>query len=184
MAGSIADQSNFGAFVSTTQVWDVARLYEIDIQSPEFKELLVRLYQNINNIATVLNLKDTGYYALTEFINGQLYFNDPAIPLTSVSNPAFRQVFRKVIDFGALPNAGTKSVAHGLTITSGFRFTRIYATASDPIGMNYIPIPYASPTDANNIELNVDATNVNIITGSNRTAFTTTYVVLEYVKQI
>lgn len=184
MAGSIADQSNFGAFVSTTQVWDVARLQEVDVKSPEFKELLVRLYQNINNIATVLNLKDTGYYALTEFINGQLYFNDPSIPLTSVSNPAFRQVFRKVIDFGALPNTATKSVAHGLTITSGFRFTRIYATASDPIGMNYIPIPYASPTDANNIELNVDATNVNIITGSNRTAFTTTYVVLEYVKQI
>jgi hypothetical protein len=44
-------------------------------------------------------------------------------------------------------------------------------------------LPYASPTDADNIELSVDVTNVSITTGSDRTGFTTTYIVLEYIKQ-
>jgi hypothetical protein len=183
MAGSIADQSNFGAYFGTTNVWDVSRLYEVDVKSPEFKELLVRLYQNINNISTLLNLKDTGYYALTEFINSQSFFNDPAVALTTVSQPAFRQVFRKVINFGALPNTATKSVAHGIAFGDTFTTTRIYGSSSDTTGHTYIPLPYASPTDANEIELNVDATNVNVTTGSNRTNFTVTYIILEYLKQ-
>ncbi len=101
-----------------------------------------------------------------------------------------RQVFRKVIAFGALPNAGTKSVAHGIDTLPqdlpnnyiGFSFTRIYATATDPVNELYIPIPYASNVAANVIEINVDATNVNITTASNKTAYTITYVVLEYIK--
>ena len=61
-------------------------------------------------------------------------------------------------------------------------FTRVYATASDTTGFNYIPVPYASSTAANNIELNVNGTNVNIITGSNRSNFNICYVVLEYLQ--
>ena len=35
----------------------------------------------------------------------------------------------------------------------------------------------------NNIEISVNSTNVNIITGANRSSYTTTYVILEYVKE-
>ena len=86
-----------------------------------------------------------------------------------------------VINFGALPNAGTKSVPHNIPINGSYTFTRIYGAASDTTGLNYIPLPYASPTAANNIELNLDATNVNIITGSNRSNFNITYVIVEYI---
>lgn len=86
-----------------------------------------------------------------------------------------------VVDFGALPNTGTKSVPHNITVTGSTIWTRYYATATYP-GSSGIPIPYASPTLANNIEINVDATNVNITTGSDRTAYTTTYVILEYLQ--
>lgn len=182
MASSYPSQLNPGMMLPTTNVWDVDRLYQIDVNSDEFKELLVRLYQNINNIALAVNLKDTGYYTLQEFLNSQAFFPNPALSSTTSQNPVFRQAFRKVINAGSLPNAGTSSIAHGIDITAGYSFTRIYGCASDQIGMNYIPLPYASPTDANNIELNVDATNVNIITGSNRTAFTVTYIILEYIK--
>lgn len=181
MAGSYPNQANPGLFVPTTNVWDVAELYTVDVQSSEFRELLVRLYQNINTIALALNLKDSAYYVDQEFVNGQVLFPNPALSSSTASAPVYRQVFRKVIDFGALANAGTKSVAHGLTITAGFSFTRIYATASDTIGFNYIPIPYASVA-AGNVELNVDLTNVTIITGSDYSAFTICYVILEYVK--
>jgi hypothetical protein len=178
----IQDADQFGAFVPTTLVFDVAELQQTDIKSPEFKELLVRLYQYINNIANVLNIKDTGQYQLSEYVNGQLFFSNPLLNSSTAQYPEDRQVLRKVINFGALPNAGAKAVAHGITCTTMTSFTRIYACSSDPVGFNYIPIPYASPTLINNIELNVDAVNVNIITGSNRTAFTITYVIVEYIQ--
>lgn len=174
--------AGYGAYNPTTNIWDVSQIYSVEVNSPEFKELLVRLYQNLNLLATLVNLKDTGYYDLQEFINGQQYFPNPALSSSTGTMPTYRPVYRKVINFGTLPNTGTKSVAHGITCTTATSFTRIYATATDPVGFNYIPIPYASPTLINNIELNVDATNVNITTGSNRTAFTITYCILEYLQ--
>jgi hypothetical protein len=173
---------NAGSFVVTTNVWDVARVYEIEVGSPEFKELLVRLYQNVNNIATLLNIKDTGVYNTFEIINGQRYFPDPALNSGTAGVAVARQVYRTTVNFGALPNAGTKSVAHKITTTPKTTFTRIYATASDTTGREYIPIPYASATATDIIELSVDGTNVNITTGSDRTSFTVCYVVLEYLQ--
>lgn len=174
--------TQFGVFLPTTEVWDVSEIYSTEVTSPEFKELLVRMYQNLNRMALSINVRDAGYYATQEFVNGQQYFQNPALSGGSSQYPAFRQVFRKIINFGALPNAASKSVAHNITVNNAFTFTRIYATASDTTGHNYIPIPYASPVLANNIELKVDATNVTIITGSNRTNFNVCYVVLEYIK--
>jgi hypothetical protein len=168
-----------GNFVPTTNVWDVAQLQQVDVRSPEFKELLVRLYQNINSISLSLNSRDSGFYDLQEFVNGQLFFPNPSLTSSSDTVPEYRQVIRKVIDFGALPNATSKSVAHGITIDSQVTITRMYASATNP-STQFIPIPYASPTLANNIELSMDTTNVTITTGSNRTAFTRCVVILEY----
>lgn len=160
---------NLGAFIPTTQVWSVS---EIDTQSQAFKELFVRLHQNINSIAMLLNLKDTGQYSPQEMVCGQQYkFGDKP-----------KQVFRKVINFGALPNTASKTSAHGISITTDYIFTRIYGVASDTTSKNYIPLPYASVTDADNVELKVDGTNITITTGKDRTAFDTTYVILEFCK--
>jgi hypothetical protein len=183
-AGTINNNAfAFGAFVPTTNVWDVGQLYQVDVNSPEFKELLVRLYQNVNNIANVLNLKDTGYYTTQEFVNGQSYFPNPLFNSSTAPTATYRQVFRTTVNFGALPNTGTKSVAHNINVTNGFTFTRIYATASDVSGNTYIPIPYVDVLTGNDIQLYVDATNVNIITTSDRTNYTACYVVVEYIKQ-
>lgn len=177
------NESLFGLFVPTTNVWDVGNLYQIEVDSPQFKELLVRLYQNINTIATVLNLKDSGYYTTREFVNGQSFFPNPALNSSTDTVATYRQVFRTVVNFGALPNATTKSVAHNIVITAGYTFTRIYASASDTTGLTYIPIPYVDAAGVDGIELNVDATDVNITTTSDRTNYTVCYVVVEYIKQ-
>ena len=173
-----------GSFVPTTNIWDVGAIQEVDVNSPEFKELLVRLYQNINLIAIQLNGKDAGYYVLGEFINGQSYFPNPT---TAAANPTIpvvlRPVYRLTLDFGALPNTGTKSVAHGIVVDNNTTFTRIYATASDTTGHTYIPIPYISATENREVEITVDATNVNITTSANLSNFNQCYVVLEYMKQ-
>ncbi len=181
---SFPDQLGPGAFIPLTDIFDAQHIYGLEVGSPEFKEFLVRLRQSINDIAMVLNIKDTGYYVDQEFVNGQAFFPNPALTSLTPQVPELRQVFRKVINFGTLPNTGTTNVAHGIDIVAAvaFTFTRIYGAATDP-NTAFIPLPYASPTDADNIELSVDATNVIITTGSDRTGFTTTYVVLEYIKQ-
>lgn len=175
-------QNQVGAFVPTSFIWDVARINEVDVNSAEFKELLVRLYQNVVNIANTLNIKDSGYYNVLEFVTGQLLFPNQNFDSQTLQSASFRQILRKTIIFGTLPNTGTKSVAHGITVTAETTWFMIRATATDPIGLTGIEISYASPTLANNIEINVDATNINITTGSNRSNYTICNVVLEYVQ--
>lgn len=177
----MAQVSNFGSFVPTTNIWDTSEIYQIDINSIQFRELLVRLYQNVNNIAIVLNSKDTAIYDNTQaIINGQIWFPDPTLSSLTTTSPAQRQVFRTVINFGALPNAAIKSVPHNIICNSSTTFTRIYATASDTTGLAYIPIPFVA-ISGNNIEINVDATNVNIDTGAtNYSNYNICYVILEY----
>lgn len=177
------DQLRPGSFIPTTFIWDVSQLYDIDVTSPAFKELLVRLYQNINDIALMLNTREGGYYSLEESLNGQLFFKNPALSATTASEPEFRQVFRKAVNFGALPNTATRTVAHGILIQQQYQFTRIYGCATDPVNKIYIPLPYADPTAANNIALQANATNISITTGSNRSSFTKCVIILEYIKQ-
>ena len=169
-------QSLTGQFVTTTNVWELGVLQEVKVDSPEFKELLVRLYQNVNNIALSLNQKESGLYLQEEFVNSNVYFNP-----TSSNQLDLRPVFRKVINFGAL-GAGANTVAHGLTIATTWSFTQIYATASDTANNRYYPIPWASSGGAANIEIKLDATNI-VITNSSGVTFPVCMVVLEYLKQ-
>jgi|GEM_PF-587709 len=222
----MADNSKYGSFVPTTNIYDLENINDKELKPEDIKTLLVRLRQTINTISLSNNIKDSGYYVLEEFVNGQQFFKDPALNSTTEKAAAHRQVYRKVINFGALPNDSTKSVAHGLTIDNTWTFTRIYGTASDPVAKSYIGIPFSvsgsggaigtgtgtgtgtlnlstikwSDTTApisttvnttvtiaagtsDFIGIEVDATNVDITTGSDRTAFTTCYVVLEYIKE-
>lgn len=183
MAKSYPGQLGPGAFVPTTTVLDPAEIYTTDLESRQFKELIVRLYQTVNNLSLAVNLKDSGYYVDQEFVTGQQYFPNPALSSTTSQTPTYRQTFRKVVNFGALPNTATKQVAHGITFGNGFSATRIYGAATDPTTPLWAPIPYSSPTLANNIELYIDGTNVKVITGSNRTNFSTCYIIIEYIKQ-
>lgn len=169
---------NAGVNVPSTNIWDVQQLYQVDVNSPEFKELLVRLYQNVNAIALALNVKDTGYYNTQEFVNGQLFFPNPQQTSVGQSGPQFRQVYRLVVNFGPLPDNATASVPHGLTITPGTTFTRIYGVSNDQIDMEYITIPYANPS----IDVYVDQNNVNVTTFSDFSHYTITYIILEYIR--
>lgn len=142
-------------------------------------EATLILTDYFRNVVDALNDKEIGQYATDEIVTGQKWF-------TPGNANQVRYVYRKVIDFGALPNATTKSVAHGISTSQNTRFTRIYGTSTDPGASSItsaIPIPYVDPgTLANGIELNVDATNVNVTTAVNYSAYTTTYIVLEYVQ--
>ena len=148
--------------------------YTITIPSNEV-DMNLKLTDSYQQIASAVNNREISVYTTQELPNGQQYFNPSNAQL-------FQSVYRKVIDFGALPDTTTKSVAHGLTFDANTIFTHIYGAASDPTGTTYIPIPYSSPTLNENISLSVDGTNVIVETGIDRTNYTTCYIVLEYIK--
>src|ERR1700676_4672214 len=95
-----------GAFVPTTNIWDVTEIYSVNVNSDEFKELLVRLYQKLYKMSILFNLKDTGYYPTQEFVNSQLFFPNPSLNSSTMATSVYRQVFRMTINFGPLPDTG------------------------------------------------------------------------------
>lgn len=137
-----------------------------------FRDRIQDVYQSI---ASAVNSKIGGLYSPIEKITSEQYF-DP------LNISKYKNVYRKVVDFGALPNASTKSVLHGIDFSENSYLTHLYSAASDPINFEYLPLPFASPVLASNISLSIDQNNINITTGSDRTAFTTCYVVIQYVK--
>jgi len=155
-------------------VIDVSLLDSLDPKSPEFKTFLTSLVDNVNNLLLSVNAKDIGIYDDDETLAGQSYFSE--------DKQEQRPVYRKVIDVGALLDTNTKQVAHNLDAAWQYKFTRIYGATSDPTNKIYLPLPYASATAVDIIELFIDDTYVNIVTGSDRTSFTTTYVVIEYLE--
>jgi hypothetical protein len=166
-------QINTGSFVPTTQAWDISQIYEIEVGSPEFKDLLVKLYQNMNTIALSLNGKDSGFYMQEEFVTGKTFFNT-----ASVDPNNQRAVFRKVINLGLLA-AGAKNVPHGLIIGNTWKFISIFGAANNPSSSIYYPLPYVGI--AGNITISLSSSNV-IINNTSGNTFTDAYVILEYVK--
>jgi hypothetical protein len=85
-------------------------------------------------------------------------------------------ICRVVVDCGALPNTTSKNVAHNITFS---QIVRIYGITSD--GTNYVPLPTPT-TGTTQVVLYANATNIVLQTASNLTAYTSTFVTVEYIK--
>lgn len=143
----------------------------LSIELPEdpqqFRYGVNNLYQRI---ASNVNNKIGGLYVPQEKTNGQQYFD-----ATNVQK--FKNVYRMVVDFGALPNAGSKSVAHNIQgWDEDFRLTQSYGAATDPVALQALPIPN------DGILLEINSTDVTVTTSTNRSSFTATTIVIEYTK--
>ena len=153
----------------------------VDFEDSE-EELIPTISLLYKRIANSVNGKESALYMPVESSTFQQYFTP--------GNPQkFKNVYRKVIDFGALPNAGSKSVAHGITFDSNCTMTRIYGAATDPTSVDpdftFIPLPYADPRALNfQAALSAGRTNVRVITGVNFSNFTRCTIVLEYTKNL
>lgn len=170
-------QENTGSFVQTTFELDVQTLYATDVTSPEFKELLSRLYQSLIYTVSVVNTKNTAFFFKEEINTSGLYFNpDP----TADNILHKRQNYRTTVDTGIL-NAGVTIIPHGITPTDDWNWTHIYGAATDSFLVRGVPLPYASADGTHNISVDVDATNITI-TNNSGINFTSSSIVLEYVK--
>ncbi|MGJ0429580.1 hypothetical protein [Methylobacter sp.] len=177
MSGSYPDSVNPGLFLSTTPMYDVGDLNDQE----NLKQLVVKLTQFSNDIAIILNQKDSALYSLEQFVNGQTFFPNPALSSSTEQTPTPRQVFRQVFLTGPLPNTGILLIPHNIAPTALFTFTRIYATASNTTLLEYIPIPFVSTT-GNIVSILVDSVNIVITTNFNASGFDVVYVILEWLK--
>ena len=125
-----------------------------------------------------INDKDIAQYVLQEVQNGQQFFEPN-------STNTFRGIYRKVIEFGALPDGTgitpTKEINHGISVNDTTRFTRIYGVANDP-DTSYLPLPFASSVAGEGISLEITRTVVRITTAIDYSAYTDTFIILEYLK--
>lgn len=140
------------------------------------------LVEQLKKISNAVNIREIGWLLDEQLLSGKAF-----IPGTNTGGTSqqFRQVLRKVIDFGALPNAATKSVPHGITFDGNFTLVFMGAYATNPTGIIALPIPYADPNAlANAISLTIDATNVNITTAINYSAYTRCYIIIEFLQEL
>lgn len=140
---------------------------ELPDDEKEFRFKVNDLYQKTAN---TLNTKEGGLYLPQEKTNGQQYFD----PLNPQKN---KNVYRMLVDFGALPNTGSKSVAHNIPgWNSSFLLTHAYGAATDTAVLQALPLPN------DGILLIINSTTVTVTTTSDRSAFTKTTIVVEYTK--
>jgi hypothetical protein len=168
--------SSSGAFVPITSSLDASEVG----REPDVKKLMVRLYRELNNISTALNLKVTGYYSTKEYLCGKLFYPSNGTGSSVRGGVAYRPVFSTVVKCGTLPNATTKTVAHNLN-TKGYTLVSCQGAATNPTGWTGINLPYLAGTGSS-VSVWVDGTNVNLQTSGNMSAYTESHVVLEYVK--
>ena len=87
-------------------------------------------------------------------------------------------IYKKTVNFGALPNSTAKTVAH--SITSLGKIIKLEGYGRKTNGATY-PLPYAS-AGSGSIELYADNTNIEITTTNDRTDISECYVTLYYTK--
>lgn len=143
------------------------------------------IVEQLKRISNAVNIREIGWFLDEEILSGKAFIPGSA-PLDELStSQVFRQVLRKVVDFGPLPAAGTKSVPHGITFTDNFTLTFMCAAATDPVALVAIPIPLADPTSLiNAVRLDMDATNVTITVGVDLSAYTRCFVTIEYLQEL
>lgn len=91
-----------------------------------------------------------------------------------------KPIYRKVINFGALPNATTKRVAHNISNLKSIIKIEGIADRGDGFFQS-IPLVYRSSDNAYNASLAIEGTDISIQTNQDRSEFSG-YVTLEYTK--
>lgn len=138
------------------------------------------LIEQLKKIINSLNVREIGFFLDEELVSGKLFIPGQIPPGTN-PNTNFRTVFRKVIDFGPLTVIGINSRPHGITFDVNFTLIELRAEATKPTAtFSAIPIPFVSQTENAEIEINMDATNVNIVTAIDYSAYTRVFVIIEY----
>ncbi len=168
-----------GFFLSTTPFYDTHIIMDMDIESDEFKEFLVRLRDTITAHAIAINQREIGSYSQIEIISGNAFsfnINDKS----SVKDKIESRVW---IETNALPASGTKTIAHGIDFSNDvITSTRIIGAATNSSTNDSIPLPYSSPVLNENIGVRIDNTNIYITVGKNWSSYDISNITIQFIR--
>lgn len=147
----------------------------------------MRIAKIVTNGSAITSIQqagtDTAGYSIYNLIPTRNAIKNNYSTVTEVNTGAFwidgKPIYKKTVNFGSLPNNTSKSVAHGIT---GLDYIiEVTATSQHGSDGSVLVLPYVNPasTDAG---IYANTTDIVVITGGNRTAFTKTYVTLLYTK--
>jgi len=90
-----------------------------------------------------------------------------------------KNIYKKTISCGALPNSTSKYVAHGIT---GFENIVEIAGWAKNATPGFIALPYPHPTTSVMVAIYVEGPNIQLTTTGDRSSYTTSYITLWYTK--
>jgi hypothetical protein len=141
------------------------------------------IVEQMKKMSNAINIREIGWFLDEELLSGKAFI--PGVNIQGNQNSQqFRQILRIVINFGTLPNNTTKSVPHGIIFDSNFTLIEMWISATDPINFKAFSLQYWANSGPGSIILNMDATNVNVTTTSNYSAYTRSYVIIEYIQEL
>lgn len=155
-----------------------------DVVPEKWEEARQFLVEQLKKLATAVNSREIGFYLDQELLSGKAFIPGVNISTDGGSSQQFRTILRKVIDCGTLPNTALKTVPHGITIDANFTLIDLYGAATDPTNLLSIDLGHAAVTATNTVEIFLDSVNVVIITGSNRSTYTRSFVIIEYIQEL
>lgn len=142
------------------------------------------IVEQLKKLANAVNAREIGFFLDIELLSGKAFIPGVNIASDGGSSQQFRTILRKVIDFGALPASGHKSVPHFITVDANFTLIQMWASATDPVALFSIPIPYDSAGSSMGVGIYMDSTNINITVQSDRSTYTRTFVFLEFCQEL
>lgn len=144
---------------------------------------------NIESLATGVGLGDksipTAAYGDGTVTAGKTDFGGNYS--TSEVNTGFKwvnnkDIYKKTINFGALPNATTKNVAHGITSLEHVINQEAWAYRASPLTRKVIPSVNTTNVSNQYTVDNIDNTNISIISAVDVSGYTICYVTIWYTK--
>jgi hypothetical protein len=138
---------------------------------PEDPKLLKNtLLDNNQKIANAVNSKIGGFYTTIEKGTSEQY-----IDFNNTQNT--RNIYRVLVDFGQLPNAGSTQIAHGINgWNARYDLVRCYGAA------NSTSLAQSIPLSNDGISITINATDVTITTTADFSAYDRATVVIEYIR--
>ena len=144
----------------------------------DFNQLVLKLTDYSRSVSTSINQREICAYVANEILTGSTLFSDE--DTSDVELSVLRPVYRKVIQFGPLPNATSKSVPHHIPVVNTYQFIKVLTVPNNPAATG--ATPYATPIPNATARVDITTTNIVITTTADYSAYTVCSVILEYVK--
>lgn len=145
-----------------------------DVVPDKWEDARPFFVEQLKKMSNAINIREIGWFLDEELLSGKTYF--PAVQASpSVSPPQFRQILRKVIDFGPIV-IGLNQKPHGITFGTSFTLIQMFASATQSATIAF-PIPSGSVGST----LNMDTMNVNL---SSSVVADRALVVIEYIQEL